>query len=356
MFYNQNIGPEKKECEYKLFAFNPLKISYEESVHYLTNSKFVFNDSVIETINNYIEIYLPKYICSFLNPLSKLTIAELYFGINDDGVVSGIPYIGILDIDFINEKINVIFSKMLKFKNKRSKREVKKCIHVEIIRVNTNNIIAPNNDIYTNYLKETTKINNDNDMYNKKRNVWEKMFYTNILKLYEMINDEETRKVIWQYVKEITNYSKNAFKNEYSHLEKYCDVDNYWDLMSRVKSGYKFQSLKTGLIKSIKQDKLNIYHWIIKWKDSKNNVLKLTKPKILKKKIDINYPIFLLSQSVKMIPLWIKHNENLNVFVIKITFDIKKYHEIEYLNIEKKWKKAYRTLKNNNTPMTLSYI
>ena len=63
MNYMENIGFEQKEKEYKVFTFNPLKISPEDAIKYLSNSKFVFNNSVIETIKNFIDIYLAKYIC-----------------------------------------------------------------------------------------------------------------------------------------------------------------------------------------------------------------------------------------------------------------------------------------------------
>ena len=361
MRYMDNIGLEEKDNEYKVFMFNPLKISQKDALKYLENLKFVFNKSVIETIKNYIEIYLPKYICSYINPRSNLDKGCIYFGISDDGDITGIPYQGLsIPSDIIYTQINNIFSKFLRFPNEYIKTDIKSFISVEIIPVDKFPILIDKdnyktNIIYENYISELNKIKQDNILYEKKKNIWNKMFDTDILKLCDMINDKDTRKIIWSYMKKKSNYSKKYFNNKYSHLEKYCDVDNYWNLMSKINSNHKFNPLKPKEILNIKNDPLNIYYWITMWKDSKISTLKLIKPKSQKKTIDANYPIFLLSQSTKMIPYWISNNPDLNLFVIKITINIQNKYVIEYKDIEKKWKKSYRTIEYGE-PMSLTFI
>lgn len=368
MIYMDNIGPEQKDLEYKTFMFNPLKISQEDALKYLENQNFVFNKSVIETIKNYIDTYLPKYICSYINPESNLDKACLYFGISDNGTISGIPYLdSVFPIDFIHYQINKIFTKFLKFQNEEIKNYIKSFISFEIINVDTSNYISnklnklnklyrspKSNPIYDNYIKDLNKIKLDYKIYEKKKNIWNNMFDTNLLKLCDMINDSETRKIIWQYTKEKSNYSKKYFTNKYSHLEKYCDVDNYWTLMTKINSDHKFIPLKPGKIAEIKDDSLNIYYWVTQWKDSKIMTLKIVKPRTPKKTIDLNYPIFLLSQSTKMVPYWLINNPKLNLFVIKITIDIKKKYHIEFKDIENKWKKSYRTLINGE-PVSITF-
>ena len=352
--FGDNIGKESKTTEYKVFAFNPLKISQDDAIEYLSTGIFSFNESVIETIKNYIDIYLPKYICSFMNPISNIDEGYLYFGICDNGDVSGIPYNGNMSVIFINSQINKVFNKLLKFNNVEEKEEIKNCISFTIINVNKENLKKTKNNIYNNYLKEIKKINDNNILYEKKKNIWKKMFNTTAVKLNDMINNEETRSIIWEFIKEKTNYSKKLFKNKYSHLEKYCDVYDYWNLLYEIKSKKQFEKLKTHEILYAKNDKLNIYSWIILWKDSKNNLLKKAKPKISKKNIDKNYPIFLLSQSTKMIPLWVNKNKNLNLQIIKITINVKKKMCIQYKHIDGTWKKCYRTEQCNKQPMSVS--
>ena len=359
MYYDENIGKEKKNCEYKVFNFNPLIISKEDAIKYLCNGKFVFNKSVIETLKNYLEIYLPKYICSYYHPKSNLTIGYLYFGIGDDGSVSGIPYEKLLPKNFINYQINKIFSKLLKFTDINVKNEVKSSIKIDLIQIDKSDIlenkIKNKYSIYYEYIDELEKIKLEHLKYKKKRIVWEKLYDPDILKLCEMINDQETRRIILEFIKEKTNYSIKNFKNKYSDLHLYCDVDNYWNFIYKLKSGIKFKPLKSGEIVDIKEDSLNIYYWTTKWKDSKTNFLKLAKPRLPKKSIDSDRPLFLLSQSTKMIPEWIKKNINLNLFVIKITISIKNSYVIEYKDIENKWKSSYRTVKKNGEPMSLTF-
>ena len=176
----------------------------------------------------------------------------------------------------------------------------------------------------------------------------------NIPKLYDMINDDETRVIIWTFIKEKTAWSKKSFVSKYSCLEPYCDVPNYWDLVGKIKSRYKFKPLEPGEIANIKDDSLNIYNWVTKWKDSKINMLKLAKPKLPKKTLDPEYPIFLLSQSTKMMDSWIKNNPGLNLYVLKITFDTKTKCEIQYKDSGKTWKQSYRTIIDGE-PMSLTY-
>jgi hypothetical protein len=361
MIFAHNIGPEQKDVEYKAFIFNPLKISKEDAKKYLKNLKFVFDDSVIRTIKNYIQTYLPKYICSYINPLSNLTSGNLYFGISDDGSISGIPYRGTtISLDMINLQIDKIFSKFLKFPSEEIKNKIRNNINVTIIPVHIPNRLINKekykfNLIYENYIRELNKINQNYILYEKKKKIWNKMSDPNILKLCDMINDSDTRKNIWVYIMEKSKYSKKYFRNKYSYLEIYCDVDNYWNLMSKIKSNCKFSPLKSREIVSIKDNPLSIYYWITMWKDSKISTLKMAKPKLPKKTIDNNYPIFLLSQSTKMIPYWISNNLKLNLFVIKINIDTTNKYAIEYKDIENRWKKSYRTIKYGE-PMSITFI
>jgi hypothetical protein len=355
MFYGENIGEEKKDCEYKVFTFNPLKISCDDALIYLANAKFVFNDSVVDTIKNYLQTYLPKYICSYYHPNSEISLGYFYIGVSDDGTVSGIPYVGQLNLDFINCQIDEVFSKLLKFTDIDAKKKVRNNIKCNIINVKINAECFPQkNSIYSIFTEEQEKIKSDYIKYNKKKLAWIKMYDPNILKLCDMINDNKTRNDIWTYTKEKTNYLKKNFKNKYSYLEPYCDVPNYWDLIARIRTGYNFIPLEPGQIVNIKDNPLNIYNWVTRWKDSKINMLKLAKPRLPKKTLDPEYPIFLLSQATKMMPEWIKNNPELNLYVLKITFNTKTSCEIEYKDLGKNWKKSYRTIIDGE-PMCLTY-
>jgi hypothetical protein len=359
MIYKENIGLERIDCEYKVFNFNPLKISIEDSKKYLSNGIFCFNNSVDDTIRNYLEIYLPKYLSSFFNPLSTLKEGYLYFGIDNNGKVIGIPYIGVISKNLINNKIDEIFTNRIKFPNETIKNKVRKCIDIEIIKIDKSkinyNLLTNKKTSYLRYVDELNKIKLKNKIYKKKRDMWNKMVDLDNLKLCEMINDLETRKYIWKYIKIKSKYLISGFINKYSHLEKYCDVENYWSLMSNIKSNKFYEPLKQGGMLEITDNNLDIYKWTASWKDSKFSMLKKAKPKKPTKKIDSYYPIFLLSQVSKMIPEWIKKNDNLDLYVIKIIFNTNQnWLALEYKDIENNWKYSYRTILNNE-PVSLSY-
>ena len=360
MLYKQNIGPETIDCEYKVFNFNPLMLSCEDGIYYLSNGIFCFNESVDKTINNYLQIYLPKYLCSFFNPLSKLEQGYLYIGIDDDGKVIGIPYIGLLTTNLINLWIDKIFSTHINFSSPQIKDIIRKYVRVEIIQVNKSKIlsngISGKKSAYLKYMDELNKIKITNKIYKKKRDNWNKMFDLVNLKLCDMINDPDTRKYIWEYIKIKSNYMKKIFRNKYSCLEAYCDVDNYWNLMANIKSNKPFAPLKSGSMCEVSENNLDIYKWIAMWKDSKFSMLKKAKPQKPSKKIDSYYPIFLLSQVPKMIPEWVKNNNDLNLYVIKITFNTNKnWQLLEYKDIKNQWKYSYRTLINGE-PNTKNII
>lgn len=358
MEWKDDLGMESIDCEYKVFNFNPLILSIEDGLEYLSSGKFSFNDSVEETISNYIKIYLPKYLCSFFNPKSMLKQAHLYIGINDDGKVIGIPYIGTLQENFINHLIDKIFLSHIKFPSEKIKNKIRQSISVEIITVEKTKILSKSSNkksIYSKYISELNEMKIKYTIYKKNRQNWNKMCDLDNLKLYDMINDLETRKYIWKYLKIKTNFEKKKIINKYSHLSPYCDVYSYWDLMSDVKSNKKFAPLKIGSMCEVCDNNLDIYKWIAAWKDSKFSMLKLAKPKKPQKTINSYYPIFLLSQVTKMMPEWVKKNPELNIYVIKITFNTDGVWEnIEYKDNENKWKTSYRTIINGN-PMSPTY-
>ena len=365
MKYGESLGNERKDCEYKTFNFNPLIISNDDAVEYLKSCKFTFNNSVIKTLENYLLTYLPKYLCSYVHPNSNLLNAELYFGIDDDGTIIGIPYVGKINLD-IPEIIDKIFDEYLSFDDKTQIPFIKQYIKIEIIKVDKSNFINQiqlnkfeesteiNETSYSRYLQDTKLLSEAYNKYLNKKKVWDCIYDNKNLKLNEMINDDDTRRIIWEYIKEKSGYQKKKFSNKYSHLNTYCDVYDYWDFMSKIKSGYKFSPLKQGQIVNLYGDTLSTFHWIAKWKDSKTNILKEIKPKKFNKKIDSNYPIFLLSQSTKMIPEWIENNPTLELYVIKINFDIKSQHVVRYKDIEDRWKISFRTMRDGQ-PVSQSY-
>jgi hypothetical protein len=134
-----------------------------------------------------------------------------------------------------------------------------------------------------------------------------------------MINDSILRNDIINYIKNKSQYKSKSFIKHKS-IYSYCDtINDYWTFISELKSGIKYKNKSHNEINDIKDDPTNIFYWIIKWKDEKLAFLKKIKPHINKIAINQNYLQYLLSYVPNMIPIWLHVNNNINLFVIKIT-------------------------------------
>ena len=115
--YNEELGLETLSDEYKLFTFNPILIDPDESLELLKSQKWVFNESTIQSVKTYLRLYLPKYISSYTHPVTKISNGNLYIGVDDDGIIYGVPFQGKFPINIIEKEISDIFDSMVRIKN-----------------------------------------------------------------------------------------------------------------------------------------------------------------------------------------------------------------------------------------------
>ena len=100
-----------------------------------------------------------------------------------------------------------------------------------------------------------------------------------------------------------------------------------------------------------KDDITNPSYWVCRWKDETLDNLKLCKP-IPSYRSEITplfNPLNIITKLSCMIPWWMQKNENMKLYVIKIT--IKKPQDINniyYLDIFNKKNRCYRTIVDNN--------
>jgi len=131
MEYDDNIGIETIYDEYKSFNFYNigLELTNEDASYLIENKKWIFNENIIKNIKSMIKLYLPKYTCAYLsNKLDKE--CSLYFGIDDCGTVSGIPYQGEIDKKIIQEYLKEIL-----LNNVKSNFNIYNYISFEIIKI-----------------------------------------------------------------------------------------------------------------------------------------------------------------------------------------------------------------------------
>ncbi len=335
--FNDDLGCETLTNEYKLFVLNPILIDPEISEELLRTCRWVFNDSVRDTLRNYLRIYLPKYIASYSHPLTKVPRGNLYIGVDDDGLIYGIPFMGPPPIELIQSEIDNIFQNFIRIKSIEGEYSLeqitkllskyKQKVTYQFIRVNNiyyDSVEKPSgythiyNKVYLDYIQKQEKIRRDRELYLQKKRKWEQLIYRYTNKLHNMINQFDTRSEIINFMKEKSGYLKKNFNTKYSKIDYLCETRNYYTLITELRSNYQYSSFKMEDSPQLVDNPTNVFYWVTRWKDSSTSVLKFIKPRPTGKSLNRNYSAFLLSQVHKMIPYWCEANPELKLYMLKI--------------------------------------
>jgi PBP1b-binding outer membrane lipoprotein LpoB len=335
------------------------------SLKLLQSGYWFFNPVTIKTIKTYCKTYLPKYIACYSHPYSTSNGGEFYIGIDDDGVMHGIPYKGELKINF-KKIIDKIFEGSLMSCKDNCINEYKQCISVELIKLLTHSSqpsqpSQPSHSSHPSHPSQPSqpsqpshpshpsqpyksqpyqyyidKLNTQEKLYHKyllNKKKWEDLFSQYTSKLHELLNKDTFRLEIIEYIR--------------SHSS------NNYDLIADLRTGKKYKQQTFTEISKIKDDKTNIFYWVIRFKDARISFLKSIKPKCPKLYYNDNTPNFLLCNTPLMIPTWLERNTSLNLYIIKITIggNISPTKYLKYKDkITKKWKCGYRTMHNHLIP------
>ena len=328
MFYNDSLGNETISKEYKEFTFNHIGLEFdvETAEKLIKSGKWIFNEQIISSIQKYMKIYIPKYISGFMDLLSDTQVGELYIGVDDFGIINGIPYQGDLPIDDIIEYFNIIIDKYIMHDNKAF---IKKNIDIEIIKISYNNQELPHHIPYLErYYKYMEEYNKAHQFYLEQNKIWYANFSQYTQKLVDLFNQPSSRKEIYDYIKNLAPTSAVL-----------TDMDN----------GYQLPVKTHEEINEVKDDPLNAYFWICAWKDEKIDLLKQIKPqpKYRYEMPPFLNPLNILTKVSPMIPWWMQNNYKMNLYIIKITFKKLDDTNIYYLDTFNKINRCYRTLTLN---------
>ena len=330
MEFNEFIGYENLFKEYKEFTFNlaGLQLDIDICNFYCSTNKFDFNNIVIDNLNKYFQVYLPKYISSFLN-LKTSNVSNFMIGINDFGYVKGIPYKGELPINELSHIIYNIINKNIKCENILN---LYKFIKINFIKVNFNNNNNNNNihPKFNEYLIYKKKYNLEYKKYLYEYDIWRKKLIFINRKLVDLVNSSETRILIINYIKSL-------------------DPTNI--VIDLLLSDYKLKSITHSELIESKKNINDPYYWVTKWKDEYKDYIISLKPTF-----NMDFPLksipYILIQSVSsMIPYWMNNNDNMNLYVIKINIinpnKFIKYKFKYYNHITKEWFYCTREIQNN---------
>jgi hypothetical protein len=273
------VGKETLSKEYKEFRLNYVYKYFTDNQikNWLYDKTLLnintFNSMVLNQIQNYLYNYLPKYIGNFSN--SGID-GKLYFGIDDNGIIGGIPYYGDLDIDKIKKyilkisKYNQIIDEDNIIKNNKIK-EYYSNIDIELIKIDIDNLEYEKllyekklNDFINkqNLLKENYEnyINN----YNK----WQEQRVLYSGKLISFMTDNNLRNQVIDYI--LSKINLYDFKRD-NHLINKC--------LFRWKSDEIFDThLYIDDIIAISSDLSHPLKWLIDFKLNKLEEIRRTKP------------------------------------------------------------------------------
>ena len=279
-----------------------------------------FNNIILKSIKYYFYKYIPRYTSAFLN--SNIKNAELYFGVDDFGEITGIPFFGTrhqLEEYISNIDVNIYL---------QCKKERKVPLKIEIQQLTINNDYLQ--DESDNILKEFK------DNLNRKHYLSVK-YKINRLKWGESLNEYTCKLPMLIESKRI-------------------EFDKYLKIHAPHLLGYSILPHEMKNIAHLKKDPTHYIYWLMQFKEINITKLKTQKPtKPIHPKI-IHGPDYLITQLTHMRSKFTKANPKLNYFIIKITFpkETKPYTPVYYFNIDNEsWIQKIRKLNVNVGPCCL---
>jgi hypothetical protein len=330
--FNEFLGPENENTEYKEFAFSSaglgVVIDSKLAEIYCQNCKFEFNDAVIKNLKKYFKVFIPKYFSAFNNASIE---GDLYIGVNDYGFIKGIPYQGELPIDFLEQKIFLNLKKYIKDSSDFNFNDM--------IDINFINITKPpkpetlSNPKFNDYVIKKNEYLKEYRAWVEKYDQWKIRYMYFTQKLVDLVNNQESRDMLIQFIKT-------------------REPDNH--CIELLLTDYQLEYKDHEELAELKNDSSSVYYWVCSWKDHITDYLKTLKPIFNNDFNQHNLPINMIMSGGEMIPYWMNFNSNMNLYLIHIKFKqiigseikIVKYRE----HNKKEWLSCYRSSKTDGNP------
>ena len=314
---------ESMEIEYKEFCFKRNIYSYfskKQIKHILLTGKLdeSFNSKIYDNIKMYFHTYVPKYASAFYN--SNINNGVLKIGINDNGEVTGIPYIGNLD----EMKCKSLLKESMKYINTNI-NDIS--INLNINKLNINHYILNDNIEY--YIEKMQK---QKEKYKRETN-----HYYNIRK---------------EWINEVLKYSvklSTIIENEETKIKFYKWLDSQECIMiEKIKQTKPYEIESINRKRSYINNKDHIIYWIAKYKDEHMEKLQSIKPKVPNIQKIFNGYVYLITHLTDLRLRLIMNNRQLNYYIITITYKGYTEKKITYRKENNKNYISYRYLKDNS--------
>lgn len=307
-----NIGKETITREYKAFSLkvDPYMFYDEHEIKKICTVGKIdqrFNQLIMKNVSHFIKYYIPRYISAF-SSLEEEN-GELYFGVDDFGEITGIPFLGNLDKDEILKKIKKSIRESV-ITTDETKDYLMETIDVKIIKLKIDPYL-----FYSN-LDETIKLIESShserkkmvDDYYQEWCKWQEKLHKYTIKLKNVLHNPETFQEFAEYIKE----------RDPTKLHVLSQVDNFDEDLKNVAE--------------FKKDDNNLMYWICNFRDDFIDIVvaeRPMKPKIASKKM--NY----YNEFIKLYELrekLIKNNPNVNYYLLKIKLPTKTKDDVFYVD------------------------
>jgi len=351
MEYKEELGNETRRREYKVMSLSSTKIINEEAVGMIKSGDFSnMNMYMMGMIKSYMKEYIKKYASAYSHYKSGKKGGELYIGVDDYGIVQGIPFQGKINKKIIKEYVRESFYRYtrlygkfsMKIYNDYYKKMQIKIIKLKVSKRKVEKILKEEKTPYEDYREKTDEYMKIMNKYREYKGKWEKLNKRYARKLNDMLNKEETKKEIIEMIHEERNEKKKFYRRS---VYSVCDCPDYYSMMTELKTDKKYKQMTYEEINKIKDDMTNPFYWTIRWKDGKTGFMKTLRPSVPRVVYNVNYAQFMLSQVSRMNPVWIMNNKNMNLYVIKIRLsgNLDKSSHLIYRN-NKNYVSCYRTI------------
>lgn len=258
----------------------------------ILSGKYYGNKRVNESIKFTLDKYFLKYLSGWNHSDIELKSGNLYFGIDDDGNICGIPFRGTISKKLIREHIRTLLRKTSL--NHRNQENLLNKIFIDVIKVNPSKEDTMKKYYYQ--LDQEKKRIDQLIEYSEQYSIWIRRLRRYSTKMIRFLNQKDLREELISFVRE-------------------NNIENPQEIIDYINQYEQWEKLPPGNIKELKHNPKQFYFWITTFKDVMVEKIKKERPIYPTIKV-INYENFY--RSAKLMGNLFSSNISINFFVIKI--------------------------------------
>lgn len=345
---NEDLETENKTCS---LNSSDLKFTIETAENYCrTNSFQDFNVLVEKNLKKKLKHYCPKYWAGFIN--GGVSIGKLTLGVDDWGIIRGIPYIGELPYEDLKDKIKKYLNLYLK-NEKNIKINYEEYIEIKFVKLKyyepeVEKYYKQQHPEFLRYLEKKKEYDEKIRVIREEFENWKIRYSFIQQKLVNLLNNSESRILILDFMRTFVP------EEYYPNLEE----DRKY-VIKLLESEHKFNPLTGDEPREFFVDRKNPYCWAYEWKEYKCKELMLYRPSPSRLLFpELNTPFNLINSVVNMIPYWMANNDNLNLYLIQLVFRFDRLEidrSVRWSHYNKKWIYSRRILLPNGEPANMPY-